>query len=98
DLVGWSDFVFEDTYTLPTLEEVEQHIIEKGHLKDIPSAKDVDENGIYLGDMNARLLQKIEELTLYAIEQEKKLEKVEELEDKVAKLEKLVEQLINDKK
>lgn len=101
---GWSDFVFENSYALPTLKEVEQHIKEKGHLKDIPSAKDVEENGIYLGEMNAKLLQKIEELTLYAIEQEKKINELkkvadsnEELKNKVAKLEILVEQLINDK-
>ncbi|RNL68052.1 hypothetical protein ED312_23330 [Sinomicrobium pectinilyticum] len=68
---GWSDFVFEESYNLPTLEEVEQHIKEKGHLKDIPSAKEVEENGIFLGEMDAKLLQKIEELTLYMIELKK---------------------------
>lgn len=70
---GWSDFVFYDNYQLPTLTDVEIHIKEKGHLKDIPSAKEVAENGIFLGEMNAKLLQKIEELTLYIIEQEKKI-------------------------
>ncbi|UGU17921.1 hypothetical protein LS482_08575 [Sinomicrobium kalidii] len=68
---GWSDFVFEQNYDLPTLEEVEQHIREKGHLKDIPSAKEVEENGIFLGEMDAKLLQKIEELTLYVLELKK---------------------------
>ncbi|WP_268225627.1 hypothetical protein [Sinomicrobium oceani] len=76
---GWSDFVFEDSYHLPTLEEVEQHIKEKGHLKDIPSAKEVEENGIFLGEMDAKLLQKIEELTLYTIQQEKQLHDQEKL-------------------
>jgi hypothetical protein len=71
--VGWSDFVFFDNYKLPTLEEVEKHIKEKGHLKNIPSAKEVEENGILLGEMNSKLLQKIEELTLYTIQQEKDL-------------------------
>ncbi|MCX2679349.1 hypothetical protein OOZ15_05285 [Galbibacter sp. EGI 63066] len=71
---SWSDFVFEDNYTLPTLEEVEQHILEKGHLQNIPSAKEVEENGVYLGEMDAKLLQKIEELTLYTIEQQKEIE------------------------
>ncbi len=61
---GWSDFVFYDNYELPTLIEVENHIKEKGHLKDIPSAKEVEENGIFLGEMDAKLLQKVEELTL----------------------------------
>lgn len=68
---NWSDFVFEEDYNLPTLEEVENHIIEKGHLQDIPSAKEVDENGILLGEMDAKLLQKIEELMLYTIDQQK---------------------------
>ena len=76
DLTGWSDFVFEDDYPLPTLEEVEQHIKEKGHLKDIPSAKEVEENGVFLGEMDARLLQKIEELTLYVIELKKEIEQL----------------------
>ncbi|MCX2680622.1 hypothetical protein OOZ15_11775 [Galbibacter sp. EGI 63066] len=76
---NWSDFVFEKDYDLPTLEEVEQHIKEKGHLKDVPSAKEVEENGIYLGEMDAKLLQKIEELMLYTIEQQKRIEKLEEL-------------------
>ena len=80
DLVGWPDFVFKEAYQLPTLEEVEKHINEKGHLKDIPSEKEVLKNGIHLGEMNAKLLQKIEELTLYTIAQEKKLnEKDKEL-------------------
>src|SRR5690606_12405033 len=74
DLTGWSDFIFDNDYKLPTLEEVEKHIKEKGHLQNIPSAEEVEEKGILLGDMNAKLLQKIEELTLYTIDQEKKLE------------------------
>ncbi len=81
---GWSDFVFEKNYNLPTLKEVENHIKEKGHLKDIPSAKEVEENGIFLGEMDSKLLQKIEELTLYTIQQQKEIilqkEKVEKLE------------------
>ncbi|MCL6220763.1 hypothetical protein [Zunongwangia pacifica] len=68
---GWADFVFYDTYMLPSLEEVEDHIKKKGHLKNIPSAEEVEKNGILLGEMNAKLLQKIEELTLYVIAQNK---------------------------
>ncbi|MEM9338427.1 MAG: hypothetical protein AAGA66_06835 [Bacteroidota bacterium] len=83
---GWSDFVFENDYDLRTLEEVEEHITENGHLPEIPSETEVTENGINLGEMNAKLLQKIEELTLYLIEQNKELkelkEKVENLENK----------------
>lgn len=69
----WADYVFEKDYNLPTLEEVEKHIEEKGHLKDIPSAKEVEANGIDVGEMNKLLLQKIEELTLYTIEQQKQI-------------------------
>lgn len=87
DLTGWSDFVFYDSYHLPTLQEVETHIKEKGHLKDIPSAKEVAENGIELGEINAKLLQKIEELTLYTIEQEKKIDELQLLKQKNKELE-----------
>jgi hypothetical protein len=83
----WADYVFEEDYKLPTLAEVEQHINEKGHLKDIPSAAEVEAKGIELGEMNKLLLQKIEELTLYMIEQnktnEKQAELIKELQQKV---------------
>jgi len=95
---GWSDFVFYDDYKLPTLTEVENHIKEKGHLKNIPSAKDVAENGILLGEMDAKLLQKIEELTLYTIAQEKKIEKLEEQTKEISELKLLVKELLAAKK
>ncbi len=83
----WSDFVFEEDYNLPTLQEVEAHIKEKGHLPDIPSEKEVMENGISVGEMNAKLLQKIEELTLYVIEQQKTMikqqQEIDELRQKM---------------
>ena len=78
EATGWSDFVFEKEYKLPTLTQVENHIKEKGHLKDIPSAAEVKKDGFFLGEMDAKLLQKIEELTLYTIEQEKELKKQKE--------------------
>ena len=99
---GWSDFVFYDDYKLPSLQEVETYIKEKGHLKDIPSAKEVEKNGIFLGEMDSKLLQKIEELTLYTIQQEKKIkeqsEKIESLEslnEKLLDLQKRLEKLEN---
>ena len=67
-----ADFVFKKDYNLPTLQDVEKHINEKGHLENIPNEEEVLKNGINLGEMNAKLLQKIEELTLYIIQQEKK--------------------------
>jgi len=76
DMIGWSDFVFKKEYDLPTLSEVEKHIAEKGHLENIPNEEEVLKDGIKLGEMNAKLLQKIEELTLYIIELDKKAEKL----------------------
>ncbi|MFT0716754.1 pyocin knob domain-containing protein [Flagellimonas lutimaris] len=80
DLTGWPDYVFEKEHKLPTLKEVEMHIRENGHLINIPSAKEVEENGIELGKMNKLLLEKIEELTLYIIEQDKRLNRMDGLE------------------
>ncbi len=91
---GWADYVFKENYDLPTLKEVEEHIKEKGHLINIPSAKEVEENGIQLGEMNKLLLEKIEELTLYTLQQQKQLslqkEKNKSLEERLAKLEHLI--------
>ncbi|SEO96928.1 hypothetical protein SAMN05444671_3850 [Flavobacterium sp. CF108] len=74
DVTGWPDYVFKNNYNLPTLEEVEKHIKEKGHLENIPNEEEALENGISLGEMNAKLLQKIEELTLYIIKQNKEID------------------------
>ncbi|WP_281232427.1 hypothetical protein [Flavobacterium gelatinilyticum] len=86
DMLNWSDFVFKKEYNLPTLEQVEKHITEKGHLENIPSEEEVLKNGINLGDMNAKLLQKIEELTLYMIEMKKEnsemKKRIEQIEKK----------------
>ncbi|UOY07782.1 hypothetical protein L0P88_04330 [Muricauda sp. SCSIO 64092] len=90
---GWPDFVFYDDYQLPTLDEVENHIQENGHLKDIPTAREVEENGIFLGEMDSKLLQKIEELTLYTIQQEKKIKELESLNKKLLELESRLEKL-----
>jgi hypothetical protein len=76
---GWSDFVFEDDYKLMPLNELEKFIEENNHLPEIPSAKEVEENGVSLGNMDSKLLQKIEELTLYILKQQK------DLDDLVAK-------------
>ena len=94
---NWADFVFKKEYDLPTLEEVATHIKEKGHLKDIPSAKEVEKNGFYLGQMDAKLLQKIEELTLYTIEQEKQIKELKKQTQEIEKLKALVNQLLKEK-
>lgn len=93
DLNGWSDFVFDNDYNLRTLDEVEQHINENGHLPEIPSEAEVTENGINLGEMNAKLLQKIEELTLYMIDMNKRMTEVEK---ENTELKKAVSALKND--
>ena len=91
DMNGWSDFVFKKEYNLPTLQEVEKHINEKGHLENIPSEAEVLKSGINLGEMNAKLLQKIEEMTLYMIEMKKENEHLknnqEKLEERIKKIE-----------
>ena len=69
------DYVFKKDYKLKTLEETQKYINENGHLPNIPSAKEFEENGVELGVMNMKLLEKIEELTLYALDQEKHLKK-----------------------
>jgi hypothetical protein len=68
---GWSDFVFYDNYALMPLQEVERFIKENQHLPGIPTAADVKKDGISLGNISAKLLQKIEELTLYIIDLKK---------------------------
>ncbi|MEH6681041.1 MAG: hypothetical protein V7724_10870 [Sediminicola sp.] len=73
----WADYVFFQDYPLPTLREVEEHIQKNGHLINIPSATEVKDSGIELGNMNRLLLEKIEELTLYILMQEKRLGTVE---------------------
>ena len=78
DASSWADFVFEDTYKLPTIKEVEAFIKRHKHLPDIPSQSQVKEEGIDLGNNQALLLKKIEELTLYIIEQNKRIEALEE--------------------
>lgn len=92
---GWADYVFREGYDLPSLEQVKRHIKEKGHLINIPSASEVKAHGIELGEMNKLLLEKIEELTLYTIQQEEKLEKMELLEREVSELKRMIIELQN---
>ncbi|WP_052248329.1 hypothetical protein [Chryseobacterium taiwanense] len=81
-LTPTADFVFEEDYDLPKLEEVEKHIKEKKHLPEIASAKEMEKDGVNVGEFQIKLLQKIEELTLYTIEQNKR---IKELESKINK-------------
>jgi hypothetical protein len=72
----WPDYVFEDEYLLPSLKETEKFIGQYDHLPGVPTAPEVQQRGINLGQMDAILLEKIEQLTLYLIEQNKKIEKI----------------------
>ena len=73
----WADYVFDKKHELPSLQQVEDFIKKNQHLPGIPSADEVVAEGIDLGKMDAKLLSKIEELTLYMIEMNKKIEKLE---------------------
>ncbi|MCT3764443.1 hypothetical protein [Elizabethkingia anophelis] len=68
-----ADFVFEDSYQLPNLESVEKYIKEKKHLPEIASAVEMQKEGVNIGDFQIKLLQKIEELTLYQIQLNKEV-------------------------
>lgn len=82
---NWPDYVFEQQYPLPTLAEVQKHIDTYGHLMNIPSAKEVAQEGITLLKMNKLLLQKVEELTRYILIHDQKRR---ELETRLATLKK----------
>lgn len=68
---NWPDYVFSTDYALMSLPELEKHITTENHLPGIPTASEVEENGISLGEMQRKLLEKVEELTLHLIEQNK---------------------------
>ncbi len=94
-----ADFVFSDTYKLKDLTEVETFIKTNKHLENIPSATEMEKQGVNLAEMNKLLLQKVEELTLYAIEKDKEVEELkadrkkeaEKLEERLAKIEALLQ-------
>jgi hypothetical protein len=111
DLAVPADYVFEKyylgksslkpDYTLLTLSAVEKFTKENHHLPNVPSAKEIKENGLLLGEMSNILLQKIEELTLYSIDQQKKIEKLEKENESFKKLEErlaTIEKLLDTKK
>ncbi|MCH7411485.1 hypothetical protein MM239_19005 [Belliella sp. DSM 111904] len=77
EATNWPDYVFERDYQLMPLEEVKSFIVRKGHLPSLKSAKEYDEEGVNMLEMNQKLLEKIEELTLYTITQEEKLVRIE---------------------
>jgi hypothetical protein len=74
---AWPDYVFDEQYQLPSLHDVEQYIKTNRHLPDMPAAAEVKKEGMDVEEMNRKLLQKVEELTLYIIQQEKRLQELE---------------------
>ncbi len=99
------DYVFKEGYGLRSLEEVQDHIDEHGHLPNIPPAREMEEQGVELGAMDMRLLEKIEELTLYTIAQERQIKALlrserehRRLEQRLDRLEALVQNLLEDQK
>ncbi len=84
------DYVFERDYKLPALEEIKSYIDQNKHLPEVPSAAEIERNGVKLGEMNMVLLKKVEELTLYAIEQKQRdQDQVKQIESLLIEVEKL---------
>jgi hypothetical protein len=77
DVSTWADYVFSPSYKLPSLKEVEAFIKKNNHLPDVPSEAEVKKEGLDLGQNQAVLLRKIEELTLYIIDQNNRIENLE---------------------
>lgn len=87
----WPDYVFKKEYDLKKLETVEAFIAENGHLPDVPKAHEIELNGVELGEMNKVLLKKIEELTLYIIQEKKSnAEQLLELKKEIQTLKKAI--------
>ncbi|WP_062057789.1 tail fiber protein [Sediminicola sp. YIK13] len=85
--VAGPDYVFKEGYNLMSLSEIQNYIKNNGHLPNIPSAMEMEADGIELGVMNMKLLEKIEELTLHAIQQEQKLKEMDDLRARLELLE-----------
>ncbi|MGJ1420763.1 hypothetical protein ACR79T_14165 [Sphingobacterium spiritivorum] len=77
EAANWPDYVFKKDYALRSLSELNTYIEEHGHLPDIPKAAEVEKEGVSLGEMNKLLLKKVEELTLYILNQEKRISELE---------------------
>jgi len=92
---GWADFVFSKDYVLPSLDEVKNHIEEHKHLPGIPSESEVKENGVGLSEMTTKMMQKIEELTLYTIQQNDMLKEHQRINEELIKR---IQELENSKK
>lgn len=104
-LTPTADFVFDEHYNLPNLEDIEKHIKEKKHLPEIASAKMMEQEGVNIGEFQIKLLQKIEELTLYSIEQNKQIKQLQkenktlkDQSEEIKELQQQVQKLLTVKK
>ncbi|MCY7293186.1 MAG: hypothetical protein LH615_13490 [Ferruginibacter sp.] len=79
---GWADYVFDKKYKLKSLEEVEKYIEKNNHLPGIPSAAEIEKNGLQLGDTQRKMMEKIEELTLYMIALKKEIDLLKNINKK----------------
>ncbi|MBC7850249.1 MAG: hypothetical protein H7Y31_10960 [Chitinophagaceae bacterium] len=77
ETINWPDYVFSRNYRLPSLAELEKFILQNKHLPNIPSAKEIEQNGLHLGDTQKKMMEKIEELSLYIIQLNKRIEQLE---------------------
>lgn len=99
EATAWPDYVFQENYDLKSLEEVKTYVEENGHLPEVPSAKEVEKEGVELGQMNELLLQKVEELTLYVIDQNEQLKsQIEENKSQQLQISNLLDELTDLKK
>ncbi|WP_158800296.1 hypothetical protein [Pedobacter sp. L105] len=95
---SWPDYVFDQTYHLQSLENLEKYLVKNKHLPDMPSANEIEANGQNLGEVNSKLLKNVEELTLYLIEKDKQLKdqqsRIEMQDQKILKLEKTISEVL----
>jgi hypothetical protein len=77
-LDNWADYVFDSGYKLPKLVEVEKYYLKNKHLEEIPTEKEIKEKGVDVAEMNRLLLKKVEELTLYIVEQQKQIDNTQQ--------------------
>jgi hypothetical protein len=76
-LTDWADYVFNDDYKLMKLDEVEKYVKNNKHLPNVPSAEDLVKSGLDVAKINSKMMEKIEELTLYIIELNKRIIQLE---------------------
>ncbi len=90
---NWPDYVFEEKYQLMPIPELEKYLKQNKHLPGVPSAKEIEKDGINLGENQSILLKKVEELTLYIIGQNKKIELLEKQNVEIMKMQTQLDEL-----